>query len=189
MDVPASDLEMRLRVLGNLLPLVSVVLFGADLWFLLLLYWLENFIVGGFNALMILTSTGRTPIARMFYAGFFSVHYGVFTFVHLFFLIAFISGEKDVVRYLFDNAGLFVFNAAMLSLSYLWEFVSVWWPRRDVNPEMLMSAPYGRIVVLQLTIILGAFAALFFGWNMGFLIVLILVRTFVDVYLYVRVRN
>jgi hypothetical protein len=52
-----------------------------------------------------------------------------------------------------------------------------------------MSAPYGRIVVLQLTIIFGAFATIYFGWNVGFLIVLILVRTFVDVYLYVRVHH
>lgn len=189
MDGSGSDLEMRLLVLGNLLPIVSVIFFGVDLWFLLLLYWLENFIAGGFNALMMLTSTERGLAARMFFAGFFSVHYGVFTFVHLFFLIAFISGERDVLRYLYDNAGLLVFNAAMLSLSYLWEFISSWWPRRDVKPEMLMSAPYGRIVVLQLTIIFGAFAAEFFGGNMGFLVILVLVRTLVDVYFYLQARR
>jgi len=189
MDSLGSNLELKLLILGNLLPLVSVVFFGADLWFLLLLYWLENLIVGGFNILMILTSSGRSLLSRLLFAGFFSVHYGVFVFVHLIFLLAFLGGETDLVQYLLDNGLILGFNAAMLSLSYLWEFVSRWWPNRNVLPEMLMSAPYGRIVLLQLTIIFGAFITLYIGASVGFLVVLVLLRILIDVIVYKRNRG
>ncbi len=183
-----SDLELKLLIVGNIAPLISVVFFGADLWFLLLLYWLENFLAGGFNALMIMTARGGNLLSRTLLAGFFTAHYGVFVFVHLFFLLTFIGGERPFLPYLIDNASLLAINAIMLSLSYLWEYISKWWPSRNILPELLMSAPYGRIVVLQLTIILGAFTAASLGSSVGFLAVLIVIRTLVDVFIYLKSR-
>jgi hypothetical protein len=75
MDRFGSDWESILLIRGNLTPLIYVLFLGGDLWFLLILYWLENFIAGGFNVLMMLTSTGRGLLARLATAGFFAVHY------------------------------------------------------------------------------------------------------------------
>ena len=54
---------------------------------------------------------------------------------------------------------------------------------------MLMSAPYGRIIVLQVTIILGAFVTVLVGGNVGFLVVLVLLKTSVDVWFHIRYRQ
>jgi hypothetical protein len=188
MDLAGSDLEAKVLIISNLMPLVSVLLLGGDLWFLLILYWLENFIAGGFNILMILTSTGRGIIPRLFFSGFFAAHYGLFTFVHLFFIIIFLGAENDVLQYLSKNWVALGLNIAILSLSYAAGFVREWLPRRDILPEMLMSAPYGRIVLLQCTIIFGAFLTVYLGASVGFLVILVLLKTGVDVWLYFRSR-
>ena len=189
MAKPSSDQELKLLILGNLVPLITVLFFGADLWYLLLLYWLENFIAGGFNILMILTSKGQGLLTRLLFAMFFSAHYGGFTAAHLFFLLVFLGGETDLLQYMFDNGLMLGLNAVLLSLSYLKEFMSYWLPWRGVGPEMLMSAPYGRIILLQVTIILGAFVTVLVGGNVGFLVVLVLLKTSVDVWFHIRYRQ
>ena len=64
-----------------------------------LLFWLENVIVGVLNIPRILFATGDESASgaffhRLFTAVFFTVHYGLFTFVHGVFVFSMFGGEQ-----------------------------------------------------------------------------------------------
>jgi hypothetical protein len=96
-------------VIVNLIPLGGVLLLGWQLADLMLLYWLENGIIGGFTILKILTSRAPHDMPRPAAAEtvvslphrlgavgtalFFTVHYGLFWIVHgVFVQLFFVSG-------------------------------------------------------------------------------------------------
>ncbi|MEO8208348.1 MAG: DUF6498-containing protein, partial [Chloroflexota bacterium] len=89
----ASEPVISLLV-ANLIPLVGVVAWGWDLWTLLALYWAENGVIGAYNVLKILLARGQSSgpmaaagVSRVATAAFFSVHYGIFWFVHGMFVL------------------------------------------------------------------------------------------------------
>lgn len=57
---------------------------------------------------------------------------------------------------------------------------------RRVTAAELMARPYGRVVVLHLTILFGAFAAMLLAAPIGALLVLIVSKTVVDVGAHLR---
>ena len=71
-------------VVANLFPLVGVQLWGWNLTDLLMLYWLENAVVGVFTALGLLALWPERPrlatlaVVKLFSVPFFTVHYGMF---------------------------------------------------------------------------------------------------------------
>lgn len=89
-------------VLVNLIPLGGVLLFGWSLFAILLLYWIENGIVGLLNVFKILKASGPTPEGysftlngrpvnpsnKAFVVAFFVFHYGLFWVVHGIFVVA-----------------------------------------------------------------------------------------------------
>lgn len=98
-------------VLSNLVPIAGVFLFHWDVFPLLFLFWLENVVIGVINVVKILLAGGifqnsssrdisKEPMAalsigwgvKLFTAVFFSIHYGLFTFVHGVFLVAIFGG-------------------------------------------------------------------------------------------------
>lgn len=99
----AAPLPLVSLVVANLFPLVGVQLWGWDLTDLLLLYWLENAVVGVFTALSLLVvwperpQFGMLAVVKLFSVPFFAVHYGMFWIGHGIFLMAFFG----------DGGGLF----------------------------------------------------------------------------------
>jgi hypothetical protein len=88
-------------VAANVIPLVGVLFFGWNVWNVLVVYWLENGIVGVFNVLKMsraagpagddgATLNGRPLIGDESRAliPFFILHYGLFWFVHGVFVLA-----------------------------------------------------------------------------------------------------
>jgi hypothetical protein len=49
-----------------------------------------------------------------------------------------------------------------------------------------MVAPYGRLVILHLTILFGAFVSLAIGSPIGAIVVLVLLKTGLDLWLHLR---
>src|SRR2546423_6176002 len=71
--------------IANALPLVGVLFFGWTVFPLVLLYWLENLVVGGFNVAKLLLAQPRQPaywLGKVFLVPFFLVHFGGFTYIH-----------------------------------------------------------------------------------------------------------
>lgn len=81
-------LPLLALVIANLVPVVGVFLFDWDARNLLLLYWLENLVVGGYTLLRMLHAGG---VKALFLAAFFSFHYSFFCAGHGIFIL-FISG-------------------------------------------------------------------------------------------------
>lgn len=178
--------EARWIVLSNAIPIAGVLFFGWPAFSLLLFYWIENLVIGLFNALKIAVSgfskSKATAGFTAFLIPFFFFHYGMFCFVHGIFLVAMFSmagslqesaghpsdmfGLAAVVwqqlQTDFDLRlsvyGLVAVHAAWFAV--LWLGNGTW---RTANPLLQMFEPYGRIVVMHLTIMVATLPVLLLG--------------------------
>ncbi len=80
LDVPIVAL-----LAANTIPLFGVLFLGWDAFYIVLLYWTENLVIGFYNVLKMVFAAVPHPVAHMgklFIIPFFIVHYGGFTAVH-----------------------------------------------------------------------------------------------------------
>lgn len=222
-------------LVANAIPLVGVLVLGWSLWTILVIYWIENGIVGLWNVPRILLAQGQLLPGRTLGAGyrswavqsvpavgrtglavFFIFHYGLFWLVHGVFVLILpqfmaLFGDTRTAPLvpLFPGApssplvpggvsvgpfggldwaaagvaafGLFLSHGASFVLNYLGrgEFRQSW-------AAAQMLAPYGRVVALHLTILLGGFAIAFLGAPVAMLLVLVLLKTVLDLSIHLR---
>jgi len=139
-------------------------------------------------------------VSKVFFIPFFSVHYGIFCAVHGVFVFSLLGGAGqegpvgggfpnilEMAGAIFDGGykwGVIALGAShLVSFLYNWFFKGEY--RRTATP-MLMISPYGRIVVLHIAIILGAFVTIALGSGAGILAVLILGKIILDLILHQR---
>ncbi len=82
-------------VAANLVPLAGVLFLGWTVFATLLLFWVENVIVGAFNVLRMLVAQpqiGAMWAAKLFMIPFFTFHYGMFVTVHGVFVLTLFGG-------------------------------------------------------------------------------------------------
>lgn len=195
-------------VVANAIPLLGVLLFGWSVWTILIVYWLENGIVGAFNVLKMSRAQGgddgsarnwtlngrpAASVAKGGLIGFFVMHYGLFWAVHgvfVFMLPLFasmgpdgsdIGPAPDFWTILFAVAALFISHG----VSYLFNFIGSGEYKRT-SPVRQMFSPYGRLVVLHVTIILGAIAIATTGAPVAAIVVLVVLKTALDLGLHLR---
>jgi hypothetical protein len=186
-------------VAANLVPLIGVLWFGWSIWTILTIYWVENGIVGFYNVLKMSAVSG---IGKLAVIPFFIFHYGMFWLVHGIFVLTlptfvpFGGGVGGVDREVSLDAVLAGPNAASIviagvglfishGVSYGLNFLRAGEFRR-VTATDLMSAPYRRVVILHLTIIFGAFAVVLTGAQLFPLLILIALKTGVDLAFHLR---
>lgn len=204
----SSRAALATLVAANVVPLVGVVAWGWDLPTILVLYWIENGIVGLFTVPKILLAAGPTELSmpmtgtrirlgpsiptfprlqKAVIVPFFAVHYGMFWVVHGVFVFAISAGlfspgfDSSFVGPAWElvaigAVGLLGSHAVSFGLNYL--------GRREylaTTPTGQMAAPYGRVVILHLTILFGAIAIGAIGSPVGAIAVLVVVKTVVDV--------
>jgi len=175
---------------GNLVPLGGALLGGWSVYDIVLLFWAENLVIGAMQVLRMGTvAVLRKLPAMLFLAGFFCFHYGLFTFVHGTFVVAMLAppGERaeglaGAMALLTSAEGL-LWGLVGLAASHLFSYVvnfllgGEW---RHPEPMQLMVQPYGRIVVLHLTILGGAFLATALGEVAVVLALLVVLKVIVD---------
>ena len=190
-------------VVANIIPLVGVLFFGWSVWNILVIYWLENGLVGVINVLKMSAATGdeTTPGLTFMVNGrpsssatkfglipFFVVHYGIFWVVHGVFVLtlpAFLGPSSDGGMTL--DVGPVLVAAAGLAISH---GLSFWWnflrggEYRRTTAGALMFAPYKRLVALHITIIFGAFAVMLTGAPAAAVAVLVAIKTAIDLSLH-----
>ena len=126
---------------------------------------------------------------KIFMIPFFAVHYGGFMFVHLIFLLFFMDNfgyQEPVIDYLASNLQLILLNLLALFLGYLYDFNNEWLlgeKRETTILSNLMFEPYNRIIIMQVTIIFGAFLYFELGSSWVFLVLLISLKTVADIYI------
>lgn len=194
-------------VLVNLLPLAGVLLLDWDVAALMVLYWSENLVLGFYTLLKMLVIS---PLGALGMGTFFAIHYGGFCAVHGLFIASLLLDEGidpmpgepwplflvfpqllvNVVRQVLEYAPpewLFAFAALYVShgVSFVVNFL-FGRERDELGLKQLMTAPYGRIVLLHVAILLGGFAVMSLGQPVAMLAVLVLLKLGLDVRLHLR---
>jgi uncharacterized protein DUF6498 len=191
-------------VVANAIPLIGVLLLGWSVWNILVIYWLENGIVGVLNVLKMARAEGPVlegpgamtfqvngrPASAMTKAAlipFFVLHYGLFWVVHgvfVFTLPLFASiSDEPLATPMTLSAGSIAFAALALAVSHA---LSYWWnflrgkEYRRVTAAGQMFAPYRRLIALHLTIIFGAIAISLTGAPAAAIAVLVGVKILLD---------
>jgi hypothetical protein len=190
-------------LLANLLPVAGVVFFGWKVFPLMFLFWVENVIVGGFNVLKMIFAGGGGRLgqaSKFFLIPFFCVHYGMFTFIHGIFIVAMFGGGMErspgfpnletFWRTIQENHLGWAVLGLVISrgISFVTNFLANGECRRVAAP-MLMAQPYGRIVVLHLAILGGGFLVMALHSPVLGLLLLVVLKTALDLAGHLRERN
>jgi hypothetical protein len=210
-------------VVADLMPVVGVLFLGWEVFPIVLLYWLENVVVGVVTVLKMTYAEGddaaapagaldaaaaspsatqqgapRGPVARLRgdpararAVGFFCFHYGLFTLVHGVFVIVIFgfgvllpaqgsagAGAGSVLSWWFLLAflGLCASHGVSFWRNYLLDGEYM-----TVTVEQAMFQPYGRVVVMHLTVIFGALLVTWLGTPLAGLLLLVALKTGFDV--------
>jgi hypothetical protein len=172
----ALALDRALAVASAVVIAWGVLALGWSPFVVMMLFWFENVVIGVLNVAKILVTGVRLGTAGVIggiaMSAFFTVHYGLFTAVHGMFVVLLFGGELG--RGAMDG-GLAGAAAAMLgyllaerdgwlaALAIVLVHLSgllQWLARtREAPPALkeIMGAPYGRIVVLHVTLIASGF--------------------------------
>jgi len=198
-------------IFSNLIPLYGIFFQNWDAFWIVLLYWTENLIIGFFNVLRMIFVRVSNPIenlGKLLMIPFFIFHYGAFCGGHGLFIMALFRKDPEG---LFDKPTwpfFFVFIELLVNvikkvleifpqemiipfialfLSHGFSFVYNFFIKeefKNTNSKDLMGKPYTRIVVLHIAIIAGAFPVMYFGSPVYLLVVLILIKIIIDLYLH-----
>jgi hypothetical protein len=188
-------------IVANAIPLIGAVFLGWNVWMILIVYWLENGIVGVFNILKMLraegvdgalssaTMNGRpmSMAGRGAIVGFFVMHYGLFWLVHGVFVLTMplfgsMGGDVDMLTG-FDPFAIVVAVIGLAishAVSYWFNYIGRGEYLRT-SAAGQMFAPYGRLVVLHVTIIIGGFAIASTGAPAAALAILVGLKTLMDI--------
>lgn len=198
---------------ANFIPFAGIFLFGWDVRYIVLLYWIENLVVAFYNILKMLvlkTDQAAKHAGKLFVIPFFCIHYGGFCAVHGFFLIYFFNIGTGASP--FDIAS--PWWGPLVFLQLLFSVIAKIWASRP--PEMiwavigltishgisftenyilggeyktsslkkLMHQPYQRILVMHLAILAGGIFVMQLNSPLPLLIILVLLKTGVDLHLH-----
>lgn len=209
-----TNIPVLALLAANVIPLIGVLFLNWDVSYIVLLYWAENLAVGFYNVLKMAFAKVRHPIehlGKLFLIPFFIVHYGGFTAIHGFFVLAIFSeGEQGpplsgqswpcflvFVQMLFNivkHIMLTIPPAVRLGVISLFashgvSFVYNFFLRgeyKHTRAAKLMGQPYARVFVMHITIIVGGFCMMALGSPVALLLILIVLKTAIDIKLHIR---
>lgn len=193
--------SLAVLLIANLLPLIGVALWGWKLFDLIVLYWLETLVIGGFSIMQMALTAGWFAL---FVVPFFIVHFGGFMAGHLVFLNMMFGDRSGaslgvIPQRLHDmivTDGLWlalIGLAVSHGLGFLFTFLLPWlrrrWQGRLLREEAdagsagnVMFGPYKRVMIMHVSILFGAFLVSVFGNNFAFLALLVALKTASDLY-------
>ncbi len=204
-----SALGQWIGLIGaNLVPIIGVLFWGWDVGLLLLYYWLENAIIGIFNIPRILGACAKpkedgaegtvqsvnlgeaTPVIA---AVFFFCHYGGFLFAHAVAVITLWMVSLSVIDGVEEGPELFVEMASavftlelLIGLPLLVLFHAAQFRRdesyRHRHAFEQMKRPYARLIVLHLTLVLGAFLTILMGHPLAMLLLFVVLKMIADIH-------
>ncbi|MFH1170129.1 MAG: DUF6498-containing protein [Candidatus Vogelbacteria bacterium] len=179
-------------IIANLVPLIGVLFFDWSLFPIMILYWFETAVIGFFNVIKMLKVGG---VQGFSFGLFFIFHFSIFMLVHLIFIIV-VFGQigfgplAEPLKKLSDGLLItilppFLMMFASHAVSFFANFIYKGeWKRANVS--LLFTAPYGRIAIMHLTIIVGGLASLILHQPIWSLVLLVILKTLIDLFVHVR---
>lgn len=189
-------------VLANLAPLYGVIVLDWPAYPLIFLFWVENLVIGVINVMrMVMADPASVAswISKVVMVPMFCVHYGIFTAGHGAFLHQTFGGgsETGPIQDIF-TPGLWVTRITDLGLwipvvvlasshlfSFGWNYVRGG-EYRTAELKTLMMQPYARVVALHVVVWLGTLAIVRIGSPVWALLLLIGVKTILDLHAHLR---
>jgi hypothetical protein len=209
-----KDRISLLTLIGaNLIPVAGIFLFDWDVTYIVLLYWLENLIVGFYNILkmaLFRMEQRADNFIKLFYIPFFCIHYGGFCAVHGFFLTTFFKIGTDasplannvtwwgplvflqllysvVARFWASGPPELIWGVAGLFISHGISFVENYIGGREYitsSMSRLMHQPYQRIVIMHLAIIAGGIFVMKLDSPVVLMLILVILKIGFDLHLH-----
>ncbi|MGD8630877.1 MAG: DUF6498-containing protein [Gammaproteobacteria bacterium] len=205
----AWSLPQIALLLANLVPVFGALYLDWDVSSIIVLYWAENLIIGGFTLLKMLVTGKAGALFRML---FFCVHYGGFCAIHGIFVLELtrFAGEHFTAAAAASWPGplallqrfigmleqvlaaapeAFLWGCLALLLSHATSFLLLFIGQqeyRHTTVNELMKAPYQRIVVMHIAVIAGGFLVVRLGSPLGLLFALVALKTGMDIMLHNR---
>lgn len=192
-------------LLVNSIPLIGVLFWGWHVFPLMLLFWLENVLLGIFNVIKMLFAQGDTvPDAKtphdtsspptisggnIVLSLFFCFHYGMFCLVHGVFVFVLFASPKGLSTtfghqgILLDTLGVLRWAILAIVLHHLIFLIVDYFGKaqyRHITVTEQMHEPYGRIMVLHITIVASGYVLMQLGVPSVGLVLLVLFKTLVD---------
>jgi len=191
-------------IAANLLPVAGVWFWNWSPYEVFLVYCLETIIIGIYNLVKMGIVTisrktdtwyngpSRTKQSGLFFMIFFLLHYGIFVGVQMgiFFGVSGIGKGTNISAFnffikwpqLLSNDSLIMLGAFVFVYGYkmVVDFIL---PRRyrTIPMMLLMFQPYGRILIQQITVIIGSMF-LTFGAGKIFILIFAIIKIFFEVF-------
>ena len=209
-----TNVPLLALLAANAVPLFGVLYLKWDAFYVVLLYWAENLAVGFYNILKMAFVKVNHPIehlSKLFMIPFFMVHYGGFTAVHGFFILAIFSkGQQGLPMgneswpcfFVFLQLLLNVIKHIMLTIppAVRWAVLSLFASHgisfvynylikgeySRTNLQKLMGQPYSRVVIMHIAILGGGFLTMVLGSPAALLLILVCLKTIIDVKMHIR---
>jgi hypothetical protein len=184
---------------ANLMPLLGVLVLDWNVTPIMIYYWTENLVIGFYNVLKMRRAQGSVagsgttmnnrPVQqsdRRAMIVFFIVHYGMFTLCHgIFVLVMFGARFKGLLS---ESGMALLFLTVSHGISYRRNFIGRGEYQR-VAFTTLFWQPYSRVVVMHLTILGGGAWAQAKGSPIYALLVLVTLKTLIDLALHLLERK
>lgn len=209
-----ADVSVVSLLAANAVPLFGVLFLKWDAFYIVLLYWAENLVIGFYNILKIAFVKVAQPIenlGKLFMIPFFMIHYGGFTAIHGFFVLAIFGKDEhgapvgneswpcffvflqillNIISYIIQIIPVAVKLAVLLlfvshGVSFVYNYLYKGEYTR-IKGQTLMGQPYARIFIMHIAIIFGGFLTMTLGSPAGLLIILIGLKTIIDVKMHLR---
>ncbi len=179
------DLSMLALLGANLVPLVGVLLLGWDLGALMVLFWAESGIIGFYNLCKMAVVQGWLVL---FTGLFFLGHFGGFMSIHFLFIYEIFVKKADGTAASLAEVGQYFYPlwpallALLLShgLSFFVNFLGRQ-EYRNKSAREQMQEPYGRVVIMHLTVIFGGGMAMVLGSPVPALLLLVVLKILADI--------
>lgn len=207
-----KNIPLITMIAANLVPIYGVLIFHWSVYYILLLYWSENVIIGFYNVLKMALAKGdiAKQLGKLFVIPFFIMHYGGFVGAHGLFIMALAGPKTENLMGKMNWPCFLVFVQLLLNvlrqvyltiptnmkLAILAIFVShgvgfvhdyiLTGEYKTAKIDKLMNEPYKNIVLMHVAIIFGGFLTMAMGGPVGVLLVIVGGKTYVDAQLYLR---
>jgi hypothetical protein len=186
-------LSLLALIAANLAPLFGVLFFGWDAAAIVLLYWIENLIIGAYNILRMILVKVKSQSERfkkLFIIPFFCVHFGGFCAVHGFFLLTFfkLGGDLDTLAPQSPWLGPLVFVQCLVvshGISFIRNYL-IGGEYLRLTIGKLMSRPYTRIILMHVAIIAGGVPIMMLGSPVPLLCILVILKIGMDIWLHTK---
>jgi hypothetical protein len=178
----------------NAIPFLGVLVFSWNALDVMMLFWVENIVVGFYNVIRMLKVEGVGAMIDIF---FFVIYFGAFAFLHLLLILVIFGSfgvnapaiSKDSIVTAIGTVwvGILGFMVSH-GVSYLSNFIGRK-EYRKMNMEGLLKQPYGRTLIPHAAVLIGLIFVLAAKSNVVVLALFVVFKIWVDVHHHKQVHK